>query len=165
MSQVTRLTVALVILALVLGGCVLISNAMAIDSSDSELTLQTYQAYSRIMAIYRAGGEAPSLVGKLNSALMLIHEAQLRRSEGDQASATRLEDQARTLFQEITDEASVDLANAKQATTLRTSLIIASVPATVAISTSVLYIALWMMRWLKRSRLYGMRIVEKKNKD
>jgi len=150
---------------------VLVSGIGRIASSDAsqpsastseELTDLARQAFSQIAGIYRSGGSAPELVAELNSALELIREARYRRLGGDESGALVLEEQARLALSDIVDKIPAAQQKAQHEATIRTIMVIVYVPVVVALSTFIFYVALRTWRWYEKSRLFEMRIVEKK---
>ena len=131
-------------------------------STSEELTDLTRQALSQIAGIYRSGGSAPELVAELNSALELIREARYRRLGGDESGALVLEEQARLALSDIVDKIPAAQQKAQHEATIRTIMVIVYVPVVVALSTFIFYVALRTWRWYEKSRLFEMRIVEKK---
>lgn len=128
-------------------------------------TTLAHEAFNRISEIYRSGGEAPELVVRLNIALGWIQEAQIRRSQGDEADALRLEDQARAEISAIMSDIPAAYEKAQRDSIARTLEVITSIPLTVASSTLVFYVGLRTWRWYEKIRIFEMKIVEKKKKD
>jgi hypothetical protein len=150
---------------------VLVSQIGSIASSDAsqpsastseELTDSARQVFSQIAGIYRSGGSAPELVAELNSALELIREARYKRLGGDESGALVLEEQARLALSNIMNKIPAAQQKAQHEATIRTIMVIVYVPVVVALSTFIFYVALRTWRWYEKSRLFEMRIVEKK---
>ena len=139
----------------------------AITQTSSDLPTLSYQAFGQVADVYRSGGQAPVLVDKLNQALALIQEAQFKRSQGDEANAVKLEDQARSTMAQIMSEAPAAQQKAALDSTTRTIFVVASIPVAVAASTIIFYIALRTWRRYEKMKLFEMRIVvgERKTED
>ena len=150
---------------------VLVSGIGRIASSDAsqpsastseELTDSARHVFSQIAGIYRSGSAAPELVAELNSALELIREARYKRLGGDESGALVLEEQARLALSDIMNKIPAAQQKAQHEATIRTIMVIVYVPVVVALSTFIFYVALRTWRWYEKSRLFEMRIVEKK---
>ena len=139
----------------------------AITQTSNDLPTLSYQAFGQVADVYRSGGQAPVLVDKLNQALALIQEAQFKKSQGDEANAVKLEDQARSTMAQIMSEVPAAQQKAALDSTTRTIVVVASIPVVVAASTLIFYVTLRTWRWYERMKLFEMRIVvgEKKTED
>lgn len=153
-----------VLLALVLAAIVLLGTTTlrANTQVGENVTVLSYRAFDRVAQVYRSGGSAPDLVAKLNVALAQIQEARLKRSQGDNASAARLEDQARATIADITRDVSVAQQRAERDSMARTLVTVALVPVVVVFSAFMFYGGLRVWRWYEKTRLFRMRIIEKK---
>ena len=120
------------------------------------------QAFTQLAGIYRSDGNAPELVAKLNVALELIQEARSRKLDGDEAGALALEEKARAAISEVLSEIPVAQERAQRESTQRTLTVLLSVPVVVALSTFIFYAGLRTWRWYEKTKLFEMRIVEKK---
>ena len=153
------------VLILAVGALVNMEIQLANSQTSENLTALTYEAFSQIAGVYRSGGEAPELVAKLNAAIQRIQEARLMQSQGDEADAVRLEEQARKEILDIISGIPAAREKAQRDSTATTIRVYASVPAVVALSTLIFYVGLRTWRWYEKIRLFEMRIVEKKKKD
>lgn len=135
----------------------------------NDLAILSYHAFNELATVYRQGGQAPDLTSKLNQALDLMREAQLKRLQGDNVGATGLESQARTILTDVLKDIPSAQQTASNEATARTLMIIAFIPLTVLASTFVFYLSLRGWRRYERSQLLEMRIVrwnvEKETKD
>jgi hypothetical protein len=123
------------------------------------------QAFSQIAIVYGLGGEAPDLVARLNFALDLLQEANLKRTTGDEPSAVALETQAHEVILDVMRAIPAAQERAQKQAASKTWTVLASVPAVVALSVFVFYLALKRWRSYERTRLLEMRIVEKKSQS
>jgi len=137
-----------------------IRNAETQVSEDA--VTESYKVFTQLAGVYSAGGEAPSLVAKLNSALELIAESRYRRSIGDDAGASKLDDQSRAMMAEVAAQIPAAIETARRDSALRRIIVIAWIPVVVAILTFGFHVALRVWRWYEKAKLYEMRIVEKK---
>ncbi len=135
------------------------------SSLEEDALAQSYQAFNQVAPIYRAGGQAPGLIDKLNAALSLIEEAHVRLANGDNASAVQLETEAQTILAGVIS----DIPDAQQAaaheTSTRFALVVGSIPVIVGLTTLLFYVGLRVWRWNEKIRLYEMRIIEKETED
>ena len=130
--------------------------------TSEDLTALTREVFSQISEVYRSGGQAPELVAKLNAALDLIQQARLRLSEGDETGAARLEQQARVEISDIMNEIPAAREKAQRDSAAKTLQIVGSIPLVVALSTCIFYAGLRTWRRYDKTKLFEMRIVEKK---
>ena len=112
--------------------------------------------------VYKRGGEAPDLVAKLNTAIDLIQQAQIKRNSGDGAGAAALEEQARTQITEVIGNIPAAQQDADRVNANRTLAMILLIPISVVVSTFIFYVALRTWRTYERLKLYEMTIIEKK---
>jgi hypothetical protein len=152
----------LLVIAIVL---VVSVSVTQVNSQSSDIVALSYQAYSEIATIYRSGGQAPDLVAKLNTALDMLHSAQLKHDEGDEQGATMLENQARTILDQVIAEVPPAQQQAKQEVVSETLSLMLTIPVTAIASTLVFYVALSTFRWYEKMKLYELRIVEKETED
>ena len=161
-----RVTVLLVSLSL----CTLLLTApptteTSPSSTQNDAVAQSYEAFNLLARIYSAGGETPDLVARLNTALGLIQEAQVRLANGDNASAVQLDNEAHSIIAKVIS----DIPNAQQAaahqTSIRFIIVIGSVPVIVSLTTLLFYVVLRIRRWDEKTRLYEMQIIEKELED
>jgi hypothetical protein len=122
-------------------------------------------AFSQIAVVYESGGEAPDLVTKLNFALDLLQEANLKRMTGDELGAVALETQAHELTLDVMRAIPAAQERAQMQAASKTWTVLVSVPSVVALSVFVLYLALKRWRSYEKTRLLEMRIVEKKSQS
>jgi hypothetical protein len=144
----------------------LISVAPHVGSQASSTPVDlSYQAFGQLAAVYRSGGQAPDLVAKLNSALGMIQDAQIKRDQGENTDANRLEDQTRTIIQSVLSAIPAAQEEAIRGSNSRTVITVALIPIVVALSTFVFYATLRTWRYYEKLKLYEMGIVEKKTED
>ena len=98
-----RLAVAL-LLILVTANQVSEAAMQETVASAEDPTIKSRNAFDRLAEVYRSGGSAPDLDVKLNAALELIDEAQLKRASGDESQAILLGERARAVITEIVNE-------------------------------------------------------------
>jgi len=135
---------------------------LATGQTSEDPTGSARQAFAQLAGIYRSGGNAPELVAKLNVALELIQEARSKRLDRDQVSALALEEKARVAISEVLGEIPAAQEKAQRESTNRTLMVLLYVPAVVALSTFIFYVALRTGRWYEKTKLFEMRIVEKR---
>ncbi len=164
-SQLSSRVMFILAIVLILACSTAIGTPRATPSTSEDVTALAQETYGRLAQIYRSGGSAPELIGRLNDALGLVHEAQLKRLSGDESGAVALEEQARVIILQVASEASSVQQKAQQDSTNRTVIAIVTVPLVSAISTLVFYAALRTRRRHEKARVFGMRIVEKKKPD
>ena len=152
------------IILLVLAVLILLNSVTRYGATQTseDSTALSYRAFNQLADVYRLGGSAPDLVAKLNVALGQIQEVRTKRFQGDNASAARLEDQARSTIADIMKDVPVAQQRAGRDSMSRTVVIVSLVPVVVALSTFMFYGGLRGWRWYEKTRLFGMRIVEKK---
>lgn len=152
----------LLVLMLGLAGLVSRGALLATGQTSDDPTALARQAFGDLASIYRSGGSAPELVAKLNVALELIQEARSKRLSGDEAGALALEEKARVAISEVLSEIPAAQEKAQRESTNKAFTVILYVPVVVALSTFVFYAALKTWRWYEKTKLFEMRIVEKK---
>jgi hypothetical protein len=152
----------LVILAML---SVLSIATFQVSTQNSELTASSYEVFNQLAGVYKSGGVAPDLVAKLNLALTQIHQAHVKRNQGDATGAAMLEDQARSALADIQKAIPARQQEAERKSTTRALLVMASIPIVVILSTLVFYAALRTWRWYEKAKLFEMRIVEKKTTE
>jgi len=152
----------LLVLILGLTGLVGRGAQLVTGQTSEDPTALARQAFARLAGIYRSGANVPELVAKLNVALELIQEARSMRLDGDEAGALALEEKARVAISEVLSEIPAAQEKAQSESTNRTLTVLLYVPAVVALSTFIFYAALRAWRWYEKTRLFEMRIVEKK---
>jgi len=129
------------------------------------LIASSYQVFTQLAKIYRSGGSASDLVAKLNSAIQLIQNATMKRAEGNTVEALKLESQARSTFSEIMAQIPSRQQQAENETTLRTITVLLFIPLVVLASTFLFFLGLKAWRSYERTKLYEMRIVDKKKTE
>lgn len=134
----------------------------AVSQTMNDPTALSYQAFNQLTSVYRAGGQAPDLVAKLNQALEMIQDARIKQAQGDIPDANRLEAQARSNIQSVLNLIPAAEGQAIHDSNTRTLTVVASVPIVVILSTFIFYIALRSWRRYEKMKLYEMRVVEKK---
>jgi hypothetical protein len=115
--------------------------------------------------VYGKGGEAPDLVARLNAAIKLAEQANIKRENGDAVGAASLDNQAEAEITEVMSEIPAAQQSAEQVSSMRTITAVALVPVSVIVSTSAFYIVLRTWRTRERRKLYEMRIIEKETED
>jgi hypothetical protein len=133
-----------------------------IISAQEDVQSLAFQAFTGLADVYKRGGEAPDLVAKLNMAIDLIQQAQMKRNAGDGAGAAALDEEARTQLTKVISEIPAAQQDADRATANRTLTTILLIPISVVISTFIFYVALRTWRGYEKLRFYEMEIVEKK---
>lgn len=155
------------ILVALTGICLLLGpEVFIVGSQRSDPIALSYQAFSELdEKVYRSGGEAPDLVAKLNLAVGVIEEAQMKRVQGDPAAANGLEDNATSIIQSVLTAipTAQEQAAAHSASWNLTVLVL--IPVVVILSTFLFLVSLRTWRYYERMKLYEMRIVEKKAED
>jgi len=156
---------AILLLVLATGILVSAENPSVEPQASEDLTSLTREAFTQIAEVYRLGGDAPELVAKLNRALELTDQARLKRFEGDEASAAKLEEQARVAILQIMNDVPDARERAEYHSVIKTVTMFVLVPAVVALSTIIFYAGLRTWRWYEKGKLFEMRIVAKKKED
>jgi hypothetical protein len=136
-----------------------------VTTQTSDLVASSYHTFNLLADVYRLGGAAPELVAKLNIALEQMQEARIKRAQGDEAGAARLEEQARSTIAEIENAIPAAQQRAERDSATRMLFVLASIPVAVIISTFTFYLALSTWRRYERLKLYEMRIVENKKSE
>lgn len=165
-SYCIRVTVLLVSLSL----CTLLLTAPPTtetnpSSPQNDPVDLSYEAFNQLARIYSAGGEAPDLVAKLNTALGLIQEAHVRFANGDNASAVQLDDEAQSIIETVISGIPSAQQAAAHQTSMRLIIVSGSVPVIVSLTTFFFYVVLRIRRWDEKTKLYEMGIVEKELED
>lgn len=141
-------------------------GVLIVGSQRSDPIALSYQAFSQLdEKIYRSGGEAPELVAKLNLALGVIEEVQMKRAQGDPAAANRLEDNATSIIQSVLNAIPTAQGQAAARAASWNLTVLVLVPVVVILSTFVFFVSLRTWRYYERMKLYEMRIIEKKAED
>lgn len=151
------LFVALAILA--------ISNTLLGSSRGDDVQSSVFQAYVGLAEVYASGGQAPELVARLNGAIQLAQQANIKRENGDVIGAASLDNEAEAEITSIISGIPFAQQNADQVSSTRTLTALVLVPVSVTVSTLVFFVALRAWRGYKRRQLYGMRIIEKAKED
>jgi hypothetical protein len=138
------------------------SYLVSIIGAQQDAGSLAFQAFTGLADVYKRGGEAPDLVGKVNAAIDLIQQAQIKRNSGDGAGAAALEDQARTQITEVIGKIPAAQRAADRAAQSRTLTAMLLIPLSVVASTFIFYFALRTWRTYERLKLYEMTIIEKK---
>lgn len=92
-------------------------------------------------------------------ALGLIEDARTKRAQGDSASALRLEDQARTILNQLPPDIRTAQQQALHDSTLRAQATYGEAALVVALLTLCFYGCLRIWRWYEKEKLYEMRIL------
>jgi hypothetical protein len=131
----------------------------------TDTTTLSYQTFLQLKTIYQSGGQAPTLLAKVNEALILIQEAQVKRSQGDAVAASGLEDEARSTMQSVIGALPAAQEHAAQQAKSRTIIVVALIPLVVLLSSSTFYAIIRIWRRYEKMKLYEMKILEKKTKN
>ena len=150
--------IALLACIVILDAAFLVSIIRAQEGAQS----LAFQAFTGLADVYKRGGEAPDLVAKINTAIDLIQQAQIKRNSGDGARASALEEQARTQITEVIGKTPAAQQDADRVNANRTLTTILLIPISVAVSTFIFYFALRTWRTYEKLKLYEMTIIEKK---
>ncbi|MGA2973273.1 MAG: hypothetical protein ABSE39_11730 [Candidatus Bathyarchaeia archaeon] len=156
-----RKAVPLVLLAAV----IILTIAQPSHSQVADVSTLSYQTFNQLASVYRSGGTAPGLVSRLNVALGLIENARIKRAQGDTANAVRLEDQARSIIEQLSPETIAAQQQAVHDSTLRAQVAYGEAALVVALLTFCFYAGLRLWRWYEKERLYEMRILAEKTEN
>jgi len=135
------------------------------ETQTTELSTLSYQMFDQLAQVYSSGGTAPGLVAQMNNALGLIEEARVKRVQGDTATATQLENQARALITQLTPQVSAAQQEAAQNSTSREELVSVEAALMIGISTVAFYGSLIVWRWYEKEKLFERKIVAEGSKD
>ena len=144
--------------------CVTVLNAayvISIIGAQVDPRSLAFQAFTGLADVYKRGGEAPDLVAKLNTAITLIQQAQMKRNTGDEVGAAALENQARTEIAEVIEKIPAAQQATDRANETRSLTAILLIPMSVAVSSFIFFVALRTWRTYERLKLHEMRIIEK----
>ncbi len=153
-SWVGFLTIASLAAALTLS-----ATPPIVGQSFAQIDILSYQAFAQLSTIYQSGSQAPALVGKLNDALNLIQDANISRSEGDQARAFQLESQANAQLLTILSEAPGLTLEAQRDAAIRVYSVVTEGIIVIVSSTFLFYVMLGTWRSYEKAKLYEMEIV------
>ena len=131
----------------------------ALPQPPESLDALSYQAFSGLATVYRVGGQSPELVAKLNQALGLMDEAQLKLLQGNGADARGLQGQANSILTGVVTETPAVQQSAANERTVKAWLTFGMVPVAVLLSTLLFYASLTTWRRYERSHLFEMRII------
>ncbi len=145
----------LTLIALVL----ILANVSISYTQTTTVTALSYQAFDQLASVYSSGGTAPNLVSKLNSALSLIEAARVERSKGNTSNASALEDQARSIIAQVSNQIPAAQQQAVQLSNLRVEVTIAGAVFVVGLLTFCFYGCLRVWRWYEKEKLLEMRIL------
>lgn len=151
------------LLAAVLAGIVVLPHVVIGQAASDALPL-SYRVFVPLQQIYEIG-QAPALVDKLNKALELIGEADSSHLRGDDATAAILDEQAKTMMNEISSETPSAQEAVQREAASRTFFVVAIIPVAVVLSTLGFLVVLMVWRWYERMRLFEMRIVVGKKEE
>ncbi len=149
------------LLALIL----ILTNVSLSYTQTTDVTTLSYQAFDQLAAVYSSGGTAPDLVSRLNSALSIIEAARLERAQGNTSNALALEDQARSIIQQLSNQIPAAQQQAVQASNLRVEIVLAGSVFVVALLTFCFYGSLRIWRWYEQEKLFEMRILDEETKN
>lgn len=156
----------LITLFLLLVATLLLVGSIASRANSQTLSNPTdlsYEAFRQLTAVYRTGGQAPDLVAKMNSALSMVEEAHIKRTQGDIGDANRLENEAGSTIQSVLTAIPTAQEKAASDSANKVLTVIALVPVGILLSTLIFYATLRTWRYYERLKFYEMRIVEKKS--
>lgn len=159
MSSLSRRFAHKAVLLCLLACVVILTAVTPSRTQTTDVSTLSYQAFNQLASIYRSGGSAPSLVSRLNLALGLIEDAHAKRAQGDEAGALRLEDQARSILNQMPPEITAAQQQALHDSTLRTQFTYGEAALVVALLTLGFYGGLRIWRWYEKEKLYEMRIL------
>lgn len=159
-----RIVVILLISFFLFSTSLLLTTMLQVEGQGSDLASLSYEAFTRLSALYQVGGNSSTLLTQMNTALEQIQEARVKTALGQTAEAQALQDQARSALEKIVTEAPAVQQKAQLEATRRSIVVLSFIPISVVISTVASYLAVRAWRRYDRSRLYEMRIVEE-NKD
>jgi len=131
----------------------------ALTQQQEGLDVVSYRAFSGLATVYQEGGQAPDLVAKLNQALALMDEANLKLVQGNGSEASKLQEQANSLLTNVLNQVPTAQQTAANERTMKTWTIVSFVPVAVLLSTLLFYFSLTAWRRYEKSRLFEMRII------
>jgi hypothetical protein len=146
------------VLALVVA-LLLINVATPARTQTSEVSGLSYQAFQQLSRVYTSGGSAPQLVRQLNTAITIIEDARIKVIQGDTVTATRLENQARSIINTISPEITAAQQAAIRNSTSTAEFTIAEASLVVAVSTLGFLGTLLVWRWYEKEKLFEMKII------
>jgi hypothetical protein len=150
----------LAILLLIIPTATYVASQVATDT-----TTLSYETFVQLKTFYQSGGQAPTLLAKVNEALILIQEAQVKRSQGDAVAANGLEDEARSTMQSVIGALPAAQEHAAQQARSRTIIVVTLIPVVVLLSSSTFYAVIQLWHRYEKMKLYEMKILEKNTKD
>jgi len=159
----TRIVLILLISLFLFSTGLLVTAALE-EAEESDLVSLSYQAYTGLAAVYRAGGNTSAMVAQLNGALRQIQEARIKAASGQTEEAQALQEQANGTLERIVAEIPAAQQQAQLDVMHRRIVVLSFVPISVVVCTLVSYLVIRTWRRYDRSRLYEMRIVEE-NED
>lgn len=151
----------LILLALIL----ILTNVSLSYTQTPDVTTLSYQAFDQLATVYRSGGTTPDLVSRLNSALSLIEAARVDRAKGNTSNASTLEDQARSIIEQLSNQIPAAQQQAVQQSNLRVQTIFGAGAFVVGLLTFCFYGSLRVWRWYEKEKLFEMRILGEETKD
>jgi hypothetical protein len=154
-----------IVLLLLLSQAVVITTIGSAISQNSDFSSLSYAAFNQLSEVYRSGGTAPILVSKLNYALGLIEEARAKRAEGDTSDASALEEQARSIIDQLTPEIATAQQEAVNDSISRARVAYGDAVLVILVLTLGFYLTVGLYRWYENEKLYEMRIIDETVKD
>ncbi|GEM_PF-3102417 len=142
-----------------------LTNVSLSYTQTPDVSTLSYQAFDQLATVYRSGGSAPGLVSRLNSALSLMEAARIERAQGNASSASALEDQARSMIEQLSNQIPAAQQQAVQESNLRVEITIAGAVFVVGLLTVCFYGSLRVWRWYEKEKLLEMRILGEETKN
>ena len=143
----------------------ILANVSVSYTQTPDVSTLSYQAFDQLATVYRSGGTAPDLVSRLNSALSLMEAARAERAQGNASSASALEDQARSIIEQLSNQIPAAQQQAVQQSNLRVEITIAAAIFVIGLLTFCFYGSLRVWRWYEKEKLLEMRILGEETKD
>jgi hypothetical protein len=134
-ASTRRIAVILLISFFLISTSLFLTVALEVEGEGSDLASLSYEAFTGVAAVYRAGGNSSTLVAQLNTALEQIREAKVKAALGQTGGAQVLQDQARSALEKIITETPAAQQEAQLETSRRTMIVLSFIPISVALST------------------------------
>jgi CHASE3 domain sensor protein len=161
LNEFARKIVPLMLLVIIL----MLTNVSLSYTQTPDVSTLSYRAFDQLAAVYTSGGTAPGLVSRLNSALSLIEAARIERAQGNASNASALEDQARSIIEQLSNQIPAAQQQAVQESNLRVEIILAGAVFVVGLLTFCFYGGVRVWRWYEMEKLLEMRILGEETKD
>lgn len=143
----------------------MLTNVSLSYTQTPDVATASYQAFDHLAAVYSSGGSTPDLVSRLNSALSLIETARIERLQGNVSNASTLEDQARSIIVQLSNQIPAAQQQAVQEANLRAETVVGAGALVVGLLTFCFYGTLRVWRWYEKEKLFEMRILGENTKD